>query len=162
MFPITWCAGNGTRNSLPVPCAENTTLCVPPTASVARITARITLEIFMSPPPPTFQERRAHALIRMSSRGFNRPSQLHHHPKQKHQASRQHQRPKNSQRIRRANPFSNSASQQRPNRLHAHEHRRVHGHDPPAQFIRHTALNNRIRRRHLHRGGKTHDKKHHH
>src|SRR6267154_6539899 len=45
MFPITWCAGNGTRNSLPAVCPENAT---PQTATAAtNATTTISLESFM-------------------------------------------------------------------------------------------------------------------
>src|SRR5258707_840815 len=57
-----------------------------------------------------------------------------HHPTKKNPKPPPHpHHPKTPQRIRPPDAFPPPARQQRPDRLHAHEHRRVHRHDPSAQ-----------------------------
>src|SRR5262249_20226505 len=76
------------------------------------------------------------------------------------QAPEQADRTEGSDGRRRSKPLRQSACDQGANRLHAHEHRRVNGHDTAPQFIWNAISPRRIGRGHLESRRKTKNEKH--
>src|SRR5215831_20540382 len=91
-----------------------------------------------------------------SARRFLRRFHPNQHPSHKQQAAQQTNAAKNRQRGRRSEPFRESSSQQRTNRLHAHEHRRVYRHQPTTQLLRRAVLHGGVGGCHLRSRGESH------